>query len=141
MATIRKLLNDEEFDWETGKIIYQEVEVEKYQEVEVEKPSYKHIIKTARILSKDEIDKQQTIDIEDSSEGLNSLFLIDMFKNQQYETNYMYAIINGFKRFIAYDYRYIYILISVNEQLSFYKVLRNPEDYLKNNEFVPYICD
>ena len=26
MATIREMLNDEEFDWETGKIIYQEVE-------------------------------------------------------------------------------------------------------------------
>ena len=133
MATIREMLNDEEFDWETGKIIY--------QEVEVEKPSYKHIIKTARILSKDEIDNQQIIDIEDANVELNSLFLIDMLKNQQYEANYTYAIINGFKRFIAYDYRYIYIIVSVNGQQSFNKILRNPEDYLKNNDFVPYICD
>ena len=65
MATVRELLNDEEFDWKTGKIIY--------QEVEVEKPSYKHIIKTTRALSKDEIDNQQTMDIEDANEELNSL--------------------------------------------------------------------
>ncbi len=133
MATVRELLNDEEFDWKTGKIIY--------QEVEVEKPSYKHIIKTTRALSKDEIDNQQTMDIEDANEELNSLFLIDMLKNQQYEANYTYAIINGYKRFIAYDCRYIYILISVNGQPSFYKLLRDPEDYLTNNEFVPSIRD
>ena len=133
MATIREMLNDEEFDWETGKIIY--------QEVEVEKPSYKHIIKTARILSKDEIDNQQTIDIEDANEKLNSMFIINMLKNQKYEANYTWEIINGFKRFIAYDYRYIYSIVSVNGQPSFYKVLRNPEDYLTNNKFVPSIRD
>ena len=133
MATVRELLNDEEFDWKTGKIIY--------QEVEVEKPSYKHIIKTTRALSKDEIDNQQTIDIEDANEKLNSMFIINMLKNQKYEANYTWEIINGFKRFIAYDYRYIYIIVSVNGHESFNKILRNPEDYLKNNEFVPYICD
>lgn len=110
MPTIREWLMKNEFNFETGVILYQD--------------------------SGDTGDMSDTFDLKPtiklSENEISSTYsIIDVFFSDQYGTAKC-------PRFIAYDDKYLYFPEKYDGATSLCKILKNPEDYIGNTIPTPY---